>query len=152
LQRRNLRRIDNLSLSDKITADFYSGPGVVSNITRGQMSISTPEKRRFPRLDSVHLVSYTQLDDEKNTLDMGICKSLDLSLGGVTIQTHRSFPVNALLEMVIAIEERLVRLKGRVVHARKAGKGKHEIGVCFTEVEEQDRAGIQHFFEKISSV
>lgn len=115
------------------------------------MTIFTSEKRRFPRLDSVHLVSYTQLDEEQNTLDMGICKSLDLSLGGVTIQTHRAFPINALLEMVIAIEEKLVRLKGRVVHAREAGKGKHEIGVCFTEVDEEDRAGIQHFFEKISS-
>lgn len=70
----------------------------------------------------------------------------------MTIETHRPFPVNGLLEMVIAIEEKLVRLRGRVVHARPTGKGKHEIGVCFSEVQEEDRAGIQHFFEKISSV
>ncbi len=114
------------------------------------MTNSASEKRRFPRLDSVHLVSYTQLDEDQNTVDMGICKSLDLSLGGVTIQTHRPFPVNALLEMVIAIEEKLVKLKGRVIHIRKAGKGRHEMGVCFTEVDEKDRAGIQNFFQKIS--
>lgn len=116
------------------------------------MSISTSEKRRFPRLDSVHLVSYTQLDEGQNTLDMGICKSLKLSLGGITIETHRSFPVNALLELVIAMEERLVRLKGRVVHAREARKGKHEVGVCFTEVQEKDLIQINRFFEKIFSV
>lgn len=46
------------------------------------MTTLVSEKRRFPRLDSVHLVSYTQLDEDQNTLDMGICKSLDLSLGG----------------------------------------------------------------------
>jgi c-di-GMP-binding flagellar brake protein YcgR len=115
------------------------------------MMNSISEKRRFPRLDSVHLVSYTQLDEDHNPVDMGICKSLDLSLGGVTIETHRTFPVNTGLEMVIAIEERLVRLRGRVVHQREVGEGKHEIGVCFTEVDEEDRAAIQDFFQKISS-
>ncbi|MGQ9859805.1 MAG: PilZ domain-containing protein [Thermodesulfobacteriota bacterium] len=109
------------------------------------------EKRRFPRLGSVHLVSYTQLDKEKNPVETGMCKSLELSQGGVTIQTHIPFAVNTGLEMVIAIEERLIKSKGRVVHSRQVGRGRYDVGVCFAEVEEEDRLVMQDFFQKLSA-
>lgn len=108
------------------------------------------EKRRFPRLDSVNLISYTQLDDEQNPVDMGICKSLDLSVGGVTIQTHRPFAVNSSLEMVIALGERLIKSRGKVVHSRKVGRDRYDVGVCFTEVEEGDKAALESFFSNSS--
>lgn len=104
------------------------------------------EKRRFPRLDSVNLVSYTQLDKDNNPVDMGMCKSLDLSLGGVTIRVHRSFDVNSCLEMVMALGDKLIRSSGRVVHVRRVGKDLYDVGVCFTQVEEGDRAVIENFF------
>lgn len=104
------------------------------------------EKRRFPRLESVNLVSYTQLDDEQNPMDMGICKSLDLSVEGVTIETHKPLMVNSSLEMVIALGERLIKSKGRVVHSRKMGRERYDVGVCFTEVDEGDKAVIESFF------
>lgn len=104
------------------------------------------EKRRFPRLESVNLVSYTQLDDEQNPMDMGICKSLDLSVGGVTIETHKPLMVNSSLEMVIALGERLIKSKGRVVHSRKMGRERYDVGVCFNEVDEGDKAVIESFF------
>jgi Tfp pilus assembly protein PilZ len=111
----------------------------------------TQDKRRFPRLDSVHLISYTHFDDAKNPIEMGMCKTLDLSHGGVTIQTHRLFAVGTKLEMVVALEERLVKPKGRVVHVREVGKDLYEVGVCFTDLDEADRASLTEFFEKVSS-
>lgn len=84
-----------------------------SSRSREQTMNPISEKRRFARRGSVHLTSYTQLDDEQNPVDMGICKRLDLSLGGITIQTHRPFAVNKGIEMVIALEERLIRSRRR---------------------------------------
>jgi c-di-GMP-binding flagellar brake protein YcgR len=106
------------------------------------------EKRRFPRLDAVNLVSYTQLDQDNNPVDMGMCKSLDLSLGGVTIRVHRSFDVNSCLEMVMALGDRLIKSSGRVVHVRRVKKDLYDVGVCFTQVEEADRAIIEAFFRE----
>ena len=102
-------------------------------------------------MDSVHLISYTQFDDAKNPVEMGMCKTLDLSQGGVTIQTHRSFPVDTGLEMVIALEERLIKPKGKVVHVRKVGTDLYDVGVCFTEIGEADRVAMVEFFRKISA-
>jgi c-di-GMP-binding flagellar brake protein YcgR len=108
------------------------------------------EKRRFPRLDSTHLISYTHFDDTNRPDEMGMGRTLDLSQGGVTIQAHRAFPVNTGLEMVIALEEKLIRAKGRVVHARAVGKELYDLGVCFTEIQESDRLLLMEFFQKIS--
>ncbi|MGQ9656015.1 MAG: PilZ domain-containing protein [Thermodesulfobacteriota bacterium] len=108
------------------------------------------EKRRFPRLDSSHLISYTHFDQAKNPVEMGMCKTLDLSQGGVTIQTHRSFPVNSQLEMEIALEERLVKARGVIVHVREVGSQLYDVGVCFTEMNEEDRKSIMEFFGKTS--
>ncbi len=108
------------------------------------------EKRRFPRVDSSHLISYTHFDEAKNPVEMGMCKSLDLSQGGVTIQTHRSFPVNTQLEMEIALEERLVKVRGTIVHVREVGRQLYDVGVCFTEMDENDRVSIMEFFGKAS--
>jgi c-di-GMP-binding flagellar brake protein YcgR len=111
----------------------------------------TPEKRRFTRWDSVHLISYTHFDDGKNPVEMGMCKTLDLSEGGVTIQTHRSFPVDTGLEMVVAVEEHLIKPKGKVVHVRETGKDRYEVGVCFTEMDDADRSTIHDFLHRISA-
>jgi len=108
------------------------------------------EKRRFPRVDSSHLISYTHFDQASNPVEMGMCKSLDLSQGGVTIQTHRAFPVNSQLEMEIALEERLVKARGTIVHVREVGRQLYDVGVCFTEMDEKDRQSIMEFFGKAS--
>ena len=110
------------------------------------------EKRRYPRLDSAQLISYTRLDDADNPIEMGMCKTLDLSHGGVTIQSHRSFPVDTGLEMVIALEERLIKPKGKVVHVRELGKDLYDVGVCFTQIDDADRGVMDEFFRKISEL
>jgi hypothetical protein len=114
------------------------------------MMSETCEKRRFPRLDAIHLISYTHFDDTENPDEVGICRSIDLSQGGVTIQTHRFFAVNSRLEMVIALEERLIRAKGKVVHIREVAKDLYDVGVCFIGIGDADQQALAAFFRKIS--
>ncbi len=109
------------------------------------------ERRRFPRLDSSHLISYTHYDETDTPDAMGMGKTLDLSQGGVTIQTHASFPAGTGLELVIAIEERLIKAKGRVIHSRQVEEELFDVGVCFTEIDEADRESLNQFFKKIST-
>jgi len=118
--------------------------------SRERVMADDREKRRFPRLDSTHLISYTHFDDKDTPDEMGMGKTLDLSQGGVTIQAHRSFPANTGLEMVIALEDKLIRVKGRVVHSRAVGKELYDLGVCFTEVQESDQGLLMEFFQKMS--
>ena len=108
------------------------------------------EKRRFPRLDSSHLISFIHYDAGDAPSDTGMGKTLDISRGGVTIQAYRSFPVNTGLELTIAMGEKLVKVRGRVVHSREVDKELYDIGVCFTEIDESDREALAAFFQKTS--
>jgi hypothetical protein len=106
------------------------------------------EKRRFPRLSSLNLVSYTHLNDQNIPDDGGIGRTRDLSKGGVTIQTHKPFPVNSVLQLDIALEERLISVRGQVIHVQKLEGDLYDIGICFTQIGEKDFEDLQKFFEK----
>jgi c-di-GMP-binding flagellar brake protein YcgR len=77
-------------------------------------------------------------------------KTLDLSPSGVTLQIDRLFPVGSGLEMAIAIEERLITVRGRVVHVREIEKGLYDYGISFTEIDDADRQSLIEFFQKSS--
>jgi c-di-GMP-binding flagellar brake protein YcgR len=109
---------------------------------------STQDKRQFPRLDSSHLISYTHFDKTDHPDGVGMAKTLDLSQGGVTIQINRFFPVDSGLEMVIALEERLISVRGKVVHVREIEKDLYEVGICFTLINDADRKSLVEFFKK----
>ena len=111
----------------------------------------TPDKRGFPRLDSSHLISYTHYDRTDNPNGVGMGKTLDLSQTGVTIQIDRFFPEDSGLEMVIALEDKLITVRGRVVHVREIGKELYDLGVCFTEINDADRQSLVEFFKKTSN-
>lgn len=110
------------------------------------------DKRRFPRLDSSHLISFTHFDESDTPDDVGMGKTLDLSEGGVMIQTHRPFPINTGLEMVIALEERMITVRGRVVHVRQVEEDLYDVGVCFTEIDDAEKKSLMQFFRKIAAV
>lgn len=112
----------------------------------------TKDKRRFPRLDSSHLISFTHFDETDTPDDQGMGKTLDLSEGGVMIQTHRAFPLNSGLEMVIALEEKILTVRGRVVHIREVGDELYDVGVSFTQIDEAEKKSLLQFFRKLSAV
>lgn len=112
---------------------------------------SLQERRRYPRLDSLNLLSYTHFDEKDLPENEGMGRTTDISKGGVTIQTHKSFPTDSGLEMTIALAEKIIIARGRVVHASRVDKDRYDIGVCFTQVEEEDLKALLEYFERTTS-
>ena len=97
------------------------------------------ERRRYPRLDSLNLVSYSLIDRNISGEGARMARTIDMSLNGLKIETSRPFAPGDILKIEVAIGDAIILAKGRVVHATQLGPNKFDIGLCFTEISDSDR-------------
>jgi hypothetical protein len=102
-------------------------------------SDSSRERRKWQRSISERLVAYKHIDVQDEPSDMGMAKLLDLSEGGVKIQTHQPFPTDARFQIFMVLDEVLVEARGRIVHQKALDGGTYEMGASFTDVEEKGK-------------
>lgn len=105
------------------------------------------ERRRYPRVGSHNLISYTHFDDQNVPDEGGMGRTMDLSKGGVTIQTHKPLSIDSGLEITIALAEKIITARGRVVHVDKIDGDRYDIGVNFTQIGEEDLKAILEYFD-----
>ena len=97
------------------------------------------EKRTSRRIRSLNLTSYTPKKGEEQEYIVSIGRTLDVSDGGVKVETHRKLATGTELEMDIAIEDKIVNAKGEVVHTEELKNGLFGTGIRFTYISEEDR-------------
>ena len=91
------------------------------------------EKRKHPRADITNLVSYRCMDDSGNQAKQGRGKSVNISQGGILIETHDPFEWQDILLLSIDIEDESVSIKGKVIYCNAANFGKYRTGIQFLE-------------------
>ena len=91
------------------------------------------EKRKHPRVDITNLVSYRCMDDSGNRAKQGRGKSVNISQGGILIETHDPFEWQDILLLSIDIEDESVSIKGKVIYCNAANFGKYRTGIQFLE-------------------
>ena len=72
---------------------------------------SVREKRASRRIRSLNLTSYTPKKGDKQEYIVSIGRTLDVSEGGVKVETHRKLDNGTELEMDIAVEEKIITAK-----------------------------------------
>lgn len=95
------------------------------------------EKRKHPRVDINNLVSYRCMDDSGNQTKQGRGKSVNISQGGILIETHDPFEWQNILLLSIDIEDESVSIKGKVIYCNAANFGKFRTGIQFLETNEK---------------
>ena len=95
------------------------------------------EKRKHPRVDINNLVSYRCIDDSENRTKEGRGKSVNISQGGILIETHDPFEWQDVLRLFIDIEDESVSIKGKVIYCNAANFGKFRTGIQFIETNEK---------------
>ena len=104
---------------------------------------SVREKRASRRIRSLNLTSYTPKTDDKQDYIVSIGRTLDVSEGGVKVETHRRLANGTELEMDIAIEDEIITAKGEVVHTEELKNGLFGTGIRFTSISEEDRRSLR---------
>jgi len=95
------------------------------------------EKRKHPRVNINNLVSYRCMDDSGNQTKQGRGKSVNISQGGILIETHDPFEWQNILLLSIDIEDESVSIKGKVIYCNAANFGKFRTGIQFLETNEK---------------
>ena len=95
------------------------------------------EKRKHQRISTLNLLSYVCLDEEGNSLEQGMGRTLDISEGGILMETHVRIETKYIVLMAVGIEDELIDIKGEVVYSREAKSGMFESGVRFLEKNEK---------------
>ena len=101
------------------------------------------EKRASRRIRTLNLTSYTPKRDDEQEYIVSIGRTLDVSDGGVKVETHRKLEDGTELEMDIAIEEKIITAKGEVVHTEELENGLFGTGIRFTLISEEDRDSLR---------
>ncbi|MBN1103102.1 MAG: PilZ domain-containing protein [Deltaproteobacteria bacterium] len=91
------------------------------------------EKRKYPRIGTHNLVSYLCLDDEGQAVGEGMGRTLNVSEGGILLETHIALAPHRTVSLTIALEDEIMELRGKVAFSKRRDDGKFETGVEFLE-------------------
>ncbi len=77
------------------------------------------------------------MDDSGNQIKEGRGKSINISQGGIHIDTRYPFEWQDIIRLFIDIEDESVNIKGKVVYCNAANFGKFRTGIQFLETNEK---------------
>jgi hypothetical protein len=105
------------------------------------------DKRKHERYSALNL-SYICEDKDGDVLYEGMGRTLNVSEGGILLETNFYISPGNTLTLEIALEDNLVNLRGRVIYCNEEEGKKFHTGL---ELLESDQAGqaILHQFIKI---
>src|SRR3972149_9496712 len=106
------------------------------------------EKRKYPRIKSLHLNAYNYFNPKEYEKRKGIALTLNISLCGMLIESGLPFSVHSVLKITLALEETLITLKGEVRRTEIADNGNYLLGISFVEMSEESQKTLNSFLEK----
>jgi hypothetical protein len=101
--------------------------------------IGPEEKRKYPRVKTDNLISYVCMDEEGNELDQGIGRALDISQGGLLLESHTPIRSEKILLASVDVNNELIEINGEVAYCRESGPGMFLTGIRFLESNEKIR-------------
>lgn len=101
------------------------------------------ERRRGPRFDVHQPVHFSKKYQKKD------CRSLNISLDGVKIETDGEVVPDETLDLTLVVGESVVKAKGRVVYVEELHDGTFHAGIAFQEISKQGREALMKYFSDI---
>ncbi len=103
------------------------------------------DKRKSERIDSNNLISYVCLNEKDEPVGQGMGRTLNISEGGILLETHAIIDPNYTLSFTISLEDVIMDIKGRVTYNKKRGDGKYESGIKFIGNDESKTRMLKQF-------
>ena len=88
-------------------------------------------KRKHARANIRILASYDCYDEDEELIEQNHGIILDVSLGGMLIETDDFIEANYVEIVFVNYENKLMSIVGSIVHSRIAENGKARTGLCF---------------------
>jgi hypothetical protein len=102
-------------------------------------SMTADDKRIDPRIQSSNLISYVCHDEDDYVLKQGMGRTLNISEGGILLETHVPIATHTVVTLTIALEDEIMEFRGRITHSDKREDGSFTSGIEFIEMNEEKR-------------
>ena len=89
------------------------------------------DKRKHPRFNIRVPAAYECFNEDAELIDRNTAVILDISIGGMLIETDDVIEANYVEVSFVNHEHKLMSIVGSIVHSRKSENGKAKTGLCF---------------------
>jgi len=110
-------------------------------------NISIINKRKNPRVKTSNGVSYVCIEENGNEIEQGMGKTIDISLGGILLETSVRIESKYILIATIDLKGNLIEIRGKVAYSRKIESGDFLNGIQFLETPERQFKIIAEFIK-----
>ncbi len=94
------------------------------------------DRRLYPRIDALNLIAYDFMDEDGQVVMRGMGKTLNISEGGILLETHIQIEQQYDASLSIGLENDLIDIKGKFVASKPGKADKFESGIKFLEIDE----------------
>ncbi len=109
--------------------------------------MSDNERRRYVRPESLNLLDYIVVDEQGVQGNYSMGRTLNISIGGILMETHVQLQAGQQVMITIGLEEELVDVMGRIIHSTEFGDGMFHNGIEFFHASVEDRRVINKYVD-----
>ncbi len=109
--------------------------------------MSNSERRRYVRPESLNLLDYIVVDEQGVQGDYSMGRTLNISIGGILMETHIQLTAGQQVMITIGLEDELVDVMGRIIHSTGYHDGTFHNGIEFFHASVEDRRIINKYVE-----
>ena len=95
------------------------------------------DRRQFPRTKTRNLIAHVSVDQNGKELSQGMGKALDISKGGILLETAYPIDAGQISLMAVDKDDNLLEMKAELIYCNKAAPGKYQAGIKFSGTELQ---------------
>ena len=108
------------------------------------------ERRKHPRIDALNLLSYLVIDQKGQVVTQGVGRTLNVSEGGVLLETHIPLNPDHKVSLFVALENDLIDVSGTIVYCKVSEEAKYHTGIAFENPDEASRKILERFIRAFS--
>ncbi len=105
------------------------------------------QKRKFPRVDSLNLLSYFCVDKNHRVVHQGMGRTLNVSEGGILLETTEPIPEEYTIYLSIGFDEDVTDVKGEIAYTKEGENNRSQAGIKFINPDETTRRLIARYVE-----
>ena len=95
------------------------------------------DRRKHQRVQTRNLISHLTFDKTGKLVSRGLSKALDVSKGGILLETPYPVESGVLSLMAADIDNNLVEIEGKLIYCTKGSNGMYLSGIAFVGTDAQ---------------
>ena len=93
--------------------------------------------RKSPRVNTTNLISLVTIDETGRWIFQGMSRALDISRGGILLETAYPIESGCLSMMTVDVDSNLIEIKGELIYCSKSDTEMYHSGIKFIDTDEQ---------------